>query len=61
MVVNVASFWLFRIIPSYILLKLVHSPLVPWVFMTVEMFLRGTLFYIAFKRELRRQSSSPFS
>ncbi len=58
MVVNVASFWLFRIIPSYFLLKIVHSPLVPWVFMTVEMFIRAVLFYLAFRRELRRQSPS---
>jgi putative MATE family efflux protein len=58
MVVNVLSFWLFRIVPSYLLLKLIHSPIVPWAFMTVEMFLRAFLFYIAFNRELKRQSSS---
>ncbi|WP_457600876.1 MATE family efflux transporter [Hydrogenivirga sp.] len=58
MVVNVASFWLFRIIPSYLLLKVVYSPLVPWTFMTVEMFLRALFFYFAFKREVRRQSPS---
>ncbi|RLJ69871.1 putative MATE family efflux protein [Hydrogenivirga caldilitoris] len=58
MVVNIASFWLFRIIPSYLFLKFIHSPLVPWTFMTVEMFLRALLFYLAFKRELRRQSPS---
>jgi len=55
MVVNVASFWLFRIVPSYFLLKVFHSPLVPWVFMTVEMFLRALLFYLAFKKVLRRE------
>lgn len=57
MVVNVSSFWLFRIIPSYLLLKVVHSPLVPWVFMTVETFVRAIFFYLAFRRELKLQSS----
>jgi len=61
MVINIASFWLFRIIPSYLLLKVIHSPLVPWTFMTVEMFLRALLFYYGFRREIKRQtlSSSP--
>ena len=50
MVVNIASFWFFRIIPSYLFLKFIHSPLVPWVFMTVEMFLRAFLFFFAFRK-----------
>ncbi len=58
MVVNVCSFWLFRIIPSYLLLKVVQSPLVPWTFMTVEMFLRALILFLAFRREVRAQSSS---
>ena len=58
MVVNITSFWAFRIIPSYLLLKVVHSPLVPWIFMTVETFLRALLFYFAFRREIRLQKGS---
>ncbi len=58
MVINIASFWLFRIVPSYLFLKVIHSPLVPWTFMTVEMFLRALLFYLAFRREIRHQTAS---
>ncbi len=61
MVVNVASFWLFRILPSYLLLKVIHSPLIPWTFMTVEMFLRALLFYLAFRREVRLQEDVKIS
>ncbi|HIQ31503.1 MAG TPA: hypothetical protein EYH49_05020, partial [Aquifex aeolicus] len=53
MLINITSFWMFRIIPSYILLKVLDSPLVPWTFMTVEMFARAMLMYIALRRELR--------
>jgi putative MATE family efflux protein len=56
--INVFSFWVFRIIPSFLLLKVISSPLVPWVLMTLETFLRALLFYVAFRREVRRQSSS---
>jgi putative MATE family efflux protein len=58
MFINISSFWLFRIIPSYLLLKVIHSPLVPWIFMTVETFLRAGLFYYFFRREVRAQSPS---
>lgn len=54
MVANIVSFWLFRIIPSYLFLKVFPSPIVPWLFMTVEMFLRALLFYFSFKRELSK-------
>ncbi len=55
MLINILSFWLFRIAPSYLLLKTIHSPLVPWIFMTVEMFLRAGMFYIAFKKVISRE------
>ncbi|MDQ7039062.1 MAG: MATE family efflux transporter, partial [Aquificota bacterium] len=58
LLINVFSFWVFRIVPSFVFLKFISSPLVPWIFMTVETFLRALLFYIAFKRVVRRQSSS---
>ncbi|NPA41601.1 MAG: MATE family efflux transporter [Aquificae bacterium] len=58
MVLNIFSFWAFRIVPSYFLLKVFPTPLVPWIFMTVEMFLRALMFFFAFKREVRRQSPS---
>ncbi|HHJ63289.1 MAG TPA: MATE family efflux transporter [Aquifex aeolicus] len=58
MVVNIGSFWLFRIVPSYLMLQVLRSPLVPWTFMTVEMFLRALLLYMAFRREIRLQSGA---
>ena len=57
MVVNISSFWLFRILPSYLMLKVIHSPLVPWAFMTIETFIRAVFFYYAFRREIRLQRS----
>ena len=34
--VNIGSFWLLRILPSWLLLRMVKSPLVPWLFMALE-------------------------
>ncbi|AAC06502.1 MATE family efflux transporter [Aquifex aeolicus] len=48
--VNISSFWLFRIIPSYFLLKVIHSPLVPWGFMTFETAVRALFYYTVFKK-----------
>jgi len=48
--INIMSFWLFRILPSYLILKVIYSPLVPWIMMTVETFLRCFMFFIFFKR-----------
>ncbi len=61
MVINVFSFWAFRILPSYLLLKVFSTPIVPWAFMSVEMFLRALMFFLAFSLVIRRQtpSSSP--
>ncbi len=62
MFINVFSFWAFRIVPSYFLLKVFNTPIVPWVFMSVEMFLRAIMFLVAFRLVVRRQirsSSSP--
>ncbi len=52
--VNLSSFWLFRIIPSMLFLKLFHHPLVPWFFMSLETTLRAAIFYFAFRRETKR-------
>ncbi len=57
MVVNVSSFWGFRILPSYLLLKVIHSPLVPWGFMTVETFIRAFIFFFVYKREIKKLRS----
>ena len=54
LVVNLSSFWLFRIIPSMIFLKLLPSPIVPWVFMSIETTLRAIIFYWAYKREIKK-------
>ncbi|WP_448583493.1 MATE family efflux transporter [Thermocrinis sp.] len=50
LLINITSFWFFRIIPSYVFLKLFPSPLVPWVFMSIETTLRAIVFYFAYKR-----------
>jgi putative MATE family efflux protein len=50
LIINICSFWLFRIIPSYVFLKLFPSPIVPWVFMSVETTLRALIFYLAYRR-----------
>ncbi|MFN4013143.1 MAG: MATE family efflux transporter [Aquificaceae bacterium] len=54
LLVNLSSFWLFRILPSLLVLKFIHSPLVPWVFMSLETTLRALIFYWAYRREIRR-------
>jgi len=36
LVINNLSFWLFRMLPSFILLRFVKSPYVPWGFMVFE-------------------------
>ncbi len=57
MIVNISSFWGLRIIPSYLLLKLIPSPLVPWTLMTLETFLRAVIFFFAYRREIKRLRS----
>ncbi|NPB06047.1 MAG: MATE family efflux transporter [Aquificae bacterium] len=52
--VNTFSFWSFRILPSWLLLKLYPSPLVPWGAMSVETWLRGLTYAYFFKREARK-------
>jgi len=54
LLVNLSSFWVFRILPSMLVLKFIHSPLVPWVFMSLETTLRAIIFYLAYKREIRK-------
>ncbi len=54
LVVNFSSFWLFRIIPSMIVLKFLPSPIIPWVFMSIETTLRAIIFYWAYKREIKK-------
>lgn len=54
LIVNISSFWLFRIVPSYVILKFIRTPLVPWFFMTIETFIRATFYYFMFRREVAR-------
>ncbi len=54
LVVNISSFWLFRIIPAYLLLKLIHTPLIPWLLMTIETFVRATFYLFMFRRETKK-------
>ncbi len=57
LVANISSFWLFRILPSYLFLKMFPSPIVPWVFMSVETTLRALIFYLAYKRIISKLTS----
>ncbi|WP_299199270.1 MATE family efflux transporter [Thermocrinis sp.] len=57
LIINICSFWLFRIIPSYVFLKLFPSPIVPWVFMSVETTLRALIFYLAYRRIISKLTS----
>lgn len=52
--VNLSSFWLFRIIPSYLLLQKVPSPLVPWFFMSFETTARALIFYLSYRSIMRK-------
>jgi hypothetical protein len=49
MIVNIVSFWVFRIIPIVIMLKYIFNPYVPWVFMSVETVARAICFLVVFK------------
>jgi putative MATE family efflux protein len=57
MVVNISSFWVFRILPSYLILKVFPTPLVPWILMTVETFIRAVIFFMSYRREIKRLKS----
>ncbi|MFN7065634.1 MAG: MATE family efflux transporter [Aquificaceae bacterium] len=54
LLVNLTSFWLFRILPSMLLLSFLPTPLVPWIFMSLETTLRALIFYWAYRREIKR-------
>jgi putative MATE family efflux protein len=57
LMINISSFWLFRIVPSYVFLKLFPSPIVPWIFMSVETTLRALIFYFAYRRTTSKLTS----
>ncbi len=57
LIINISSFWLFRIIPSYVFLKFFPSPIVPWVFMSVETTLRALIFYLAYRGIISKLTS----
>jgi putative MATE family efflux protein len=57
LMINISSFWLFRIVPSYVFLKFFPSPIVPWVFMSVETTLRALIFYLAYRRTISKLTS----
>ncbi len=50
LIVNILSFWAFRIMPAFLLIKVFPSPLVPWIMMTVETFLRCFMFFYFFRK-----------
>jgi putative MATE family efflux protein len=57
LMINISSFWLFRIIPSYVFIKFFPSPIVPWVFMSVETTLRALIFYLAYRGIISKLTS----
>jgi putative MATE family efflux protein len=57
LIINISSFWLFRIVPSYVFLKFFPSPIVPWVFMSVETTLRALIFYLAYRGIISKLTS----
>jgi len=52
--VNIGSFWIFRLIPSWLVLRLVKSPLVPWSFMVLETYLRAAILKLVLERKLKK-------
>jgi len=48
--INLSSFWLLRIAPSWLALKFIHSALIPWGAMGVESVIRSLLLLRAVKR-----------
>lgn len=54
LMVNLLSFWLFRIIPSFILLKVFPNPIVPWIFMSLETTARAVIFYWVYRKEINK-------
>ncbi len=54
LMVNLSSFWIFRILPSMLVLKVFPNPIVPWVFMSFETTVRALIFYWAYRREIRK-------
>jgi len=51
--VNVGSFWAFRLIPSWLALRVVKSPFVPWSSMVVETALRTLILKVVVEKSLR--------
>ena len=49
MVINILSFWIFRIIPIFVMLKYIFNPYIPWIFMSVETVSRAVCFLAIFK------------
>ncbi|MCS7083966.1 MAG: MATE family efflux transporter [Aquificaceae bacterium] len=56
--VNLGSFWVFRIIPSMALIQTFPTPILPWIFMSIETALRAIIFYIVFKKVLNSSYGS---
>ncbi|MCS7171632.1 MAG: MATE family efflux transporter [Aquificaceae bacterium] len=54
LIVNLSSFWLFRIIPSVLVLKVLPHPVVPWIFMSLETTVRAITFYWVYRREIKK-------
>lgn len=50
MLISIFSFWFFRILPIYIIMKFINSPFVAWIFMPIEVSIRAIIYYLAFLR-----------
>jgi putative MATE family efflux protein len=53
LVVNISNFWLVRLIPSFILLKFLKTPYVPWSAMIAENLTRSTVYYFLWKKIIK--------
>ena len=51
--VNVGSYWLFRLLPAWLAVKAVKTPLIPWGFAAAESWLRFALLRLVLKVRLR--------
>ncbi len=49
MFINILSFWIFRIIPIFVMLKYIFNPYIPWIFMSVETLARAICFLAIFR------------
>ena len=53
LMVNISNFWLVRLLPSMLLLKVFKTPYIPWGFMVLENVTRSSTYLFLYKRNLK--------